>query len=55
MPSCITAVINKPGTARVSAISKAQKSKKNFKVSRKRYIRLLKTLSPNFENVTCEL
>ena len=44
----------KPGTTKAGVISEAQKQQKDFKVSRKRYIRILKTLYPNFENVTCK-
>ena len=46
---------NKPETAQVGAISEAQKYHKDFKVPRKRYMRTLKTLYPNFENLISEL
>ena len=56
---------SKPGTVKVGAISKAQNSKRTSKCQvffsknekfeqsqcRKRYIRTLKTLDPNFGNV----
>ena len=45
----------KPETAQFGAISKAQKQQKHSEVLRKRYIRTLKTLYPNFENVLSEL
>ena len=42
---------NMPGTAQIGAISKAHKEQNDFKVSRKSYIRTLKTSYPNFEKV----
>ena len=50
-----TSHTNKPRTSLVGAMCNAQKQQKNFKVSKKRYIRTLKTFYPNFENVASEL